>query len=199
MRKILNKYQERFKILIILNLIIFMILFICLFQIQIVKNKYYKENYYSLSENIVEGNTPPRGRIYDRFGRLIVDNMPIRIIYYKKPKGITIKKEIALAYKIADLLQIDYSKITDDIKKTFWIKINTEKSSKKISEKELIDLKYRKITGIDIENLKKERVTIDELNELSSRDLEAAFIFNLMNIFNKFLICSIKYKIMLYI
>ena len=181
MKKTINEYQKRFKMLIILTLTLFIILFVYLFNIQIVKNKYFKEQYFSLSENIVEGSTSPRGYIYDRFGRLIVGNTPLRTIYYKKPSNITSKEEIDLAYNLSDLLEIDYSKITDDIKKTFWMKINQNKADGKISEKERIDLKYRKITGTDIEKLKKERITEEELSELTDRDLEASYIYYLMN------------------
>ena len=181
MKKAINEYQRRFKILTILTLILFVILFVYLFNIQIVKNNYFKEQYYSLSENIVEGSTSPRGRIYDRFGRLIVDNTPVRTIYYKKQNKITTKEEIDLAYNLSDLLEIDYSKITDDIKKTFWMKINQKKASEKISDKEMIDLRYRKITGTDIEKLKKDRITEEELSELTDRDLETSYIYYLMN------------------
>ena len=171
--KKLKQYQRRFKILIYLNIFLFMIIFISLFSLQIVRNKDYKEKYLDLSENITEGSTSPRGYIYDRFGRLIVGNKPVRLIYYKKPKNISSKDEIELSYKLANYLDIDYSKITDDIKKVFWIKINSDRAKDKITKQELIDLKYRKISGTDIEKLKKDRITTDELNELNELDLEA--------------------------
>ena len=181
MKKIIKEYQKRFKLIMILILLIFIFLFIFLFNIQVINYKQYNEKYVNSSENIIDGSTAPRGKIYDRNGKLIVDNKPVKTIYYKKLNGVTTKDEIALAYKLASLIDVDYHKITSNIKKDFWIRIHADKAKDKISEQELIKLKYRKLTGMDIERLKKERITDDELNSLSSDDLEAAYIYYLMN------------------
>ena len=181
LKKIIKEYNQRFKMLTILTIVLFVVLFIFLFNVQILKHKYYQKQYLTLSENIIEGETSPRGYIYDRNGKIIVDNVPVKTIYYKKQDNVTTKEEIKIAYLLARLLQVDYTKITDDIKKNFWIKQNYEKASSKITEKELIDLKYRKITATDIEELKKERITEDELKEFDEVDLEAAYIYYLMN------------------
>ena len=181
MKKIVKEYQKRFKILLILIVLIFSVLILFLFNLQIVKHRQYKDKYINNSENIVEGKTAPRGKIYDRFGRLIVDNKPIKSIYYKKIKGTKLNDEIDLAYKAASILDIDYHKISDDIKRTFWVKINQEKAKNKITDQELIKLKYRELTGKDIEQLKKDRITDQELNSLTNDDLEAAYVYYLMN------------------
>lgn len=67
-----------------------------------------------LNKNIVEGTTAPRGRIYDRNKKLLVDNEPSKEIYYKKQSGVTTKEEIALAYKMADLIDLNFSKLSDN-------------------------------------------------------------------------------------
>ena len=46
-----------------------------------IKNDYYKEKVTELQKKIVEGESTPRGRIYDRNYKLIVDNVPIKTIY----------------------------------------------------------------------------------------------------------------------
>lgn len=178
MKKILK--INRFNILIFITSILLFILFINLFHIQIVRYNFYREKYNAINTNILEGETAPRGRIYDRNYKLLVDNEPVKVIYYKK-NGLSTKEEIALAYKVANIIDVDYSKITDSIKRNFWIKKYSEKAKNKISEKEYIDLSYRKLTGKDIENLKLKRVTEDELNSFNELDLEAAYIYYLMN------------------
>ena len=150
--------NKRFYILIGIIVIAFTILFIDLFYIQVVKYDQYFNLYQKASENIIEGTTAPRGRIYDRNHKLIVDNTPTKVIFYKKNK-LTTDEEIKLAYKLANLLEIDASRLTDNMKRTFWAKMNHDRAQSKITESELIDLQYRKITGTDIEKRKLERIT----------------------------------------
>lgn len=68
----------------ILVFIAFSIIIINLYNIQIIKNKYYIEKFNNESKKIITTDTAPRGRIYDRNGILLVDNKPKKIIYYKK-------------------------------------------------------------------------------------------------------------------
>ena len=172
--------NKRFYILIGIIVIAFTILFIDLFYIQVVKYDQYFNLYQKASENIIEGTTAPRGRIYDRNHKLIVDNTPTKVIFYKKNK-LTTDEEIKLAYKLANLLEIDSSRLTDNMKRTFWAKMNHDRAQSKITESELIDLQYRKITGTDIEKRKLERITEEELKELTETDQKAAYIYYLMN------------------
>ena len=173
--------EKRFNILIILITVVVLVLFVKLFYIQIVKKDYYSKKLKEITENTVLGNTAPRGRIYDRNHKIIVDNEPSRIIFYQKPKGIKIEEEINLAYILSNMLDIDYSKINDTIIKTFWINSNLEKANKKITKEELKKFKMRKLTLQDLEQLKYDRVTKKELNIFNKKDKEAAYIYYLMN------------------
>ena len=175
-----EKSNSRFLVLITVIIICFVILFLDLFYIQIVKYDYYFNLYEEASENIVEGSTAPRGRIYDRNHKLIVDNTPTKVIYYQKKSGVTSSKEIKTAYQLANLLELNY-KINTSILKTFWMKLNEQRANDKITENEMNDLKYRKLTGSDIEKRKRERITEEELNELTDTDKKAAYIYYLMN------------------
>ena len=55
-----------------------------LFKLQILDNDKYKEKLVSSTEKIIEGTSAPRGRIYDRNYKLLVDNQAVKTIYYKK-------------------------------------------------------------------------------------------------------------------
>ena len=169
----------RFNILLIITVIVFMILIINLFYVQIIKTDDYQIKLEKLTNNTIEGSTAPRGRIYDRFGKIIVDNKPNKVITYKKD-GLTIKEEIEVAYILANTLDIKIS-ITDNNLRKFWIKLHPEEAKKRITEEEYNEYKFRHITATDIENLKIERVTIEELNELTDLDRKAATIYTLMN------------------
>lgn len=173
--------EKRYNILIGLITIVIVILFINLFYIQIINQEKYASNLEKLKQNIVEGSTAPRGRIYDRNHKLIVDNVPTKEIYYKKQSGVTTKEELELAYTLSDMLEIDYTKLSDNMLRNFWLKNHTEEGNKKITDDEWNQLELRKINASDIEKLKLERITEEELNNYNERDREAAYIYYLMN------------------
>ena len=174
--------EKRYNILIILILLIMTIIIINLFVVQILKHNYYVNKVEQLSTNIVTSTSTPRGRIYDRNGKIIVDNEAIKVIYYQKPSDVTTKKEIEIAYKVASMINLDYTKLTETNLKKFWIKINSDKAKDKITNDEWELLEQRKLTTSDIENLKLERITEAELDILTVDDRLAAYIYHLMNV-----------------
>ena len=72
--------EKRYNLLIGLIAIFIFILLIGLFRIQVMEYSVYAIKLEELSRKIVEGSTAPRGRIYDRNHKLIVDNEPTKII-----------------------------------------------------------------------------------------------------------------------
>ena len=194
MKKTINKYkyhkkkinieeiiEKRYKILVILIIAIMAILTSGLFYTQIIRNKYYQEKLSTLTIKTFEGDSAPRGRIYDRNGNIIVDNISIKTIYYKKPNKISSKEEIDIAYKVGEYINVDYSKLTDRMLKEFWVLNNSKEANSKITSEEWEKLSYRKITKKEIENLKIDRVTQDDISNYDEIDKEACYIYNLMN------------------
>lgn len=194
MKKKINKYkyykekiniedliEKRYKILVIIIMIVMAILLICLFNVQILKNRYYEEKLEELTVTVIEGESTPRGRIYDRNGTLIVDNISVKTIYYKKKNNITTKEEIKMAYLVSDYIDVNYDKLTDRMLKEFWILNNGDEAKKRIKDEEWQLLEVRKLTLDDIEKLKLERVTDEDLRAYEERDKEACYIYNLMN------------------
>ena len=161
--------------------VLFMLIILKLCNIQIIKNAYYKEELDTLTQKLIQSNSTPRGRIYDRNGILLVDNKPIKTIYYKKEKGITIKEEIDIAYKLSKMIDIDYSLLTHDNIKKFWIINNNEIINSRITEDEWNLLSLRKITKKDIEKFKMERVTDSDIKDYTNEDKKAIYIYTLMN------------------
>ena len=145
------------------------------------KHDYYLKKVEQLSQNIVTSTSTPRGRIYDRNGEIIVDNEAVKVIFYKKPSGITTKEEIEIAYKVAQMIEVDYENLSETNLKKFWILNNKEESDKLITSEEWQQLEERKITSSDIENLKIERID-EQLNDYEKIDLKSAYIYYLMNV-----------------
>lgn len=132
------------------------------------------------TEKTIESTSAPRGRIYDRNHKLLVDNEGIKTIYYKKQNGITTKEEIELAYEVSNNIDIDYSKIDDNKLKDFYYKSHYKECRKKITDEEWDLYNKRKLNDKDIDKLIYERLD-DEISEYTDSDKKAAYIYYLMN------------------
>ena len=173
--------EKRYVFLIVAIVIVFSVISVRLFQLQVLGVEEYSEKLVAATEKYVEGESSPRGRIYDRNYKLLVDNEAIKTIYYKKEGGITTKEEIELSYRLADLLSIDYSKLSERMLKTFWYKNHEKEAKAKITEEEREQYQMRKLDDDDIEKMIYERITAEELAEYDERGKEAAYIYYLMN------------------
>ena len=173
--------EKRYIVLIVIILLLFAIIVFRLFSLQILDKKEYEDKLVSATEKTVSSTSAPRGRIYDRNYNLLVDNEAIKTIYYKKPDDITVEKEIELAYEVANLINVDYSKVSIDMLKNFWYLNNLDKSKQKITKQEWQKKSERKLSDDDIKKLIFERITEEELNEYKDIDKEASYIYYLMN------------------
>lgn len=158
-----------------------LVLFSKLFLVMIIDNKIYSEKLDSLMGKRITLNRAPRGRIYDRNYNVIVDNKAINVIVYKREKGTTIEEMIKLAYEVSKHLELDITKFNLRAKKEFYLAKYSDACKKKITEKEKDLLKQRKLSNKDIEELKLERITLDELNIFKEEDLRAGYLYYLMS------------------
>ena len=173
--------EKRYLFIMVITILVFIVIGLKLFQLQVLENNKYEEKLVESTEKIIEGSSSPRGRIYDRNYNLLVDNKAVKTIYYKKEDGITTKEEIELAYKIANLINVDYSKLSEKMLKTFWYKNNQEKAKDKITKKEWKKYNERKLDDNDINDMIYERITPEELSSYNELDKETAYIYYLMN------------------
>lgn len=180
-REIKEQIGKRYRILSVLIVGLMLVLLGRLFYLQVIKRTYYVDKVLKLTENIKEGTSTPRGRIYDRNGKLIVDNQAIKTIVYKRVSGTKTSEEIAMAYMVANLIDIDITKLKEDTKKEFWILNNEELAKEKITSEEWQALKERRITSVDIKNKQLSRISKEELSAYQNIDEKAAYIYYLMN------------------
>lgn len=152
---------------------------ICSFKlVSILKNKEYYTKLLDEKTNIyVYGISAPRGRILDCNGKVLVDNIGIKTIYYNKIKGITKSKELEIAGLLANILSVDEATI-DELKEYYLINNNGGKYL--ITDEEYKLFEERKITKEEIEIKKRARITDDMLN-YSSKEKTQAHIYSLMN------------------
>lgn len=176
--KLINK---RFIFIASIFFIFLIIISVKLFNMQLFDTKKSMASLNKLSTKIVYGEAKPRGRILDTNGNILVDNIGINKIVYKKENGIKKEYEFKIAYMLAEKLSLDEDKITDEILKKFWIANNKDLADKKITAKEYELYKQRKLKASKLEELKIKRVTKKEISSYNTLDKKAAYIYYLMH------------------
>ncbi|MDD6878926.1 MAG: penicillin-binding protein 2 [bacterium] len=159
----------------------FTLISIYLSKLILIDGKRFKVSLKEKQEQIIYSDSAPRGRIYDRNHKLLVDNKAIPIIVYNKSKKISSMEEIKLAHKISKIIDVDYENLSLTNLKEFWIIQNKEKANSKITEEEWTKLKNRKLNQDDIYNLKIDRISEEDLSIYNDSDKKTAYIYYLMN------------------
>lgn len=175
-----NIFRKRRIALMYIVTILFGILFVRTFQVVILDQKKYSELLSSLNYSTVYGDSTPRGRILDRNGKVIVDNKAVNTIVFKKENGTSMSEMIELAYAVSPHLDLDVSKITDRAKREFYLYKNPEICNKLITKEEQELYLMKKLSSLEIENLKIERIKESELEKFTETDLKAGYLFYLM-------------------
>lgn len=173
--------NKRIKILLGVMFIFFVIIVFRIVYVSINFSNYYEMLLDRATSNIVYGDSVPRGRIYDRNMKLLVDNVSIKSIYYKKEKDVSIMDEVFLAYDVGSILELDYDDLSLYDLKKFYMILNEEYVNEKITDDEYDDYANRKISADDLLELKFDRITDDDLSVFTDLDKRAAYVYYLMN------------------
>jgi penicillin-binding protein A len=78
----------------------------------------------------------PRGKMYDRYGNLIVDNIAKYAITYTPPKNVQPKEKLAIAETLAQYIEKDDKSVTERDKKDYFILKNTEEAYGRLTDEE---------------------------------------------------------------
>ncbi len=168
----------RLNILFLIVFILFSTLILRLGVVQIVYGDDYRREI-ERTEDVTVNKPVPRGKIFDRTGKVIVDNIPENAITYTN-SGATQKEMLEVAEKLAKLIVKNPDKVTERDKKDYWIIKNTEKAEEKVPDEEREKLKEEyegKEFDKEVYKLKLARITEQELNELSAFDLQVLAIY----------------------
>ncbi len=168
-----NKYM-----LILLVLMFFIIISGKLIFLNVSKHEEYVELLSNKTEIYVLGSSAPRGRILDRNGKVLVDNVGVNTLFYNKIKGIKRSEELVIALQLANIITIKEGDLLD--LKAYWLALNND-GRDLITEEEYELVEMRKLKVSELKNKKLERITMDMLNEFDSYDRKAAYIYSLMN------------------
>ena len=178
MNRINKKINRRFYIFIFIIFFSFIMIIYKLTDIQILNSQKYKNKLDELTISTIKSTSTPRGRIYDRNYNLLVDNVGVKTIYYKKQKGTSVDDQIKIIKFIKDKIEIDSDKISKTNLKEYYYVTNRDIVDKKITNKENNKYKRRELSNDDLYKLKMERITDDELKSVDKKE---AYLYYLMN------------------
>ncbi|MBR3116812.1 MAG: penicillin-binding protein 2 [Bacilli bacterium] len=169
--------NTRLYIILSISIICFILIIYQISNIMLFNKEKFNKMLSDLTINVVEGTSVPRGRIYDRNYNLLVDNVGVKTIYYKREKGTSTKDLINIIKLLKDNIEIDTSNISDRNLKEYYIVLYEDEANKLVTEDELNSYKERKISSTDLLNIKLDRITNEELNKI---DKEEAYLYYLM-------------------
>ena len=168
--------NKRIYILLSILIILFSLIIYKIIDIEIINNDYYKKSLDELTIKTVTSNSTPRGRIYDRNYNLLVDNVGVKTIYFKREKEYNSDKLIKSIKLLKDHLDLNYDLVTESNLKDYYMFINRNKDLMTKEEKK--KLEKRKITNKEINELIRNRITLEELNNIDKRE---AYLYYLVN------------------
>ncbi|MBB6284850.1 peptidoglycan D,D-transpeptidase FtsI family protein [Geobacillus subterraneus] len=181
------KRKKRAQVPIRLNILFFFVfllfsaLILRLGVVQIVYGEDYRREVERTQDEVV--STPvPRGKIYDRFGQVIVDNTPQKAITYTRSKTTQPEEILEVARKLAQYIDIPDAekKVTERDMKDYWILTRPDEAKKKVSERERKTLADQGLTQKEIDKKVYEwtldRITEKDLAQISPAELEVIAI-----------------------
>ncbi|MEH7443850.1 penicillin-binding protein 2 [Bacillus sp. JJ1122] len=179
-----NQTPLRVNILFFSVFILFSLLILRLGIVQIVHGEDFKREI-ERKEDVTVNNPVPRGKMFDRNLKVIVDNKPINAITYTN-EGTSQKDMLMVAENLAKLINQKTDKIQERDKKDFWMIKYPEAAQKLITKKEMDLFKDKKLKNKDLYKLQLDRITDKHLADLTDKDLEVLAIFRIMNSGYKF-------------
>ena len=140
-------------------------------------SSYYEKKLKEKTNIYVNGVSSPRGRILDTNGKVLVDNIGVKSIYYNKIKGIKVSEELEIAKSLEKI--IDTKEASNLELKEYYLIINNS-GKNLITSDEYKLYEERKISNEDIKRLKLERITEEMINyDVDTKKI--AHIYSLMN------------------
>ncbi|MFZ7943497.1 peptidoglycan D,D-transpeptidase FtsI family protein [Neobacillus sp. 19] len=170
-----SHFPIRLNLLFFSVFLLFSVLILRLGFVQIVYGENFKRDL-DRKEDITVSNPVPRGKLFDRHYRVIVDNVPKSAITFTN-EGFSQKEMLETAGKLANLIHKNTDKVTERYKQDFWLIKNPRRADAKITMKEKDLYHAKKLTDREMYKLKLDRITGDELKEITADELEMLAIY----------------------
>lgn len=169
--KLIKSLVFRIQVLKVVCLLMFIVIAFRLYAIQVKYSDDYQA-YVNKTSTVALQRNVPRGVIYDRNMSVLVDNEAVSTITYQRYADVSEKEMHQIADKLADLIEVDFSKLTSrDLKDLYLEKFEDE--AKELYTKE----ELKKYGDKKIYQLQLSRITDDMLSKLTDQDKEAHAIY----------------------
>ncbi|KAB7709216.1 penicillin-binding protein [Bacillus aerolatus] len=159
--------------------VVFLLFSILIFRlgiVQIVQGEDYQRKI-ERTEDVTVNTSVPRGKIFDRDGHVVVDNVPKNAITYTRKKGASQEEMMKTAIKLAKLIKKETDQVTERDKKDFWLMNNEEKAKAKITDKEWAKFEENELSEKELYQLQLDRITEKDLSTLTEDELEVLAIY----------------------
>ncbi len=161
--------------------ILFLLLILRLGIVQIVNGKTYLKEV-EQTEDVVIETSVPRGKVFDRYRNVIVDNNPVHAITYTRTQTTTQVEMLEVAKKLATLITKDTKSVQERDMKDYWIVQNPKDAERKISKDEKNKILNNEDINAEEKNekiyqLQLERITQNDLQSLTEEDMEILAIY----------------------
>lgn len=161
----------RLNILFFIVFALFSIVILRLGMVQIVNGEDYL-NELKRTTNLSARIDAPRGLMYDRYGRIVVDNdLELSITYTNSSIHVPDEEKLTVARKLAQLIEVDTKSVTERDMKDFWILTRPEKALEKVSKEERKELNDKEQYLLTLE-----RITKEDLDEISDEEMQVLAI-----------------------
>ncbi len=155
----------------------FLVFFVFLYNLNIENHEYYQALLEDNMKQISYGYSAPRGRILDKNGKVLVDNIGVLNIVYHKPYNVSIETELELALKLS--VYLDEVSATEKQKKNYYLAIH-DNGKELISQDEWEMWEKRKISNEELKQMKWDRITSDMIS-YSLEEEKQIVLFSKMN------------------
>ncbi len=137
------------------------------------KHEYYYESYLKMTNKLVYGLNAPRGRIMDRNGKILVDNVGINTIVFHKLDHVD---TVRIAQILEDILE-NVEEASLEEQKNYYLKFNDTDNLLTKDEQELF--KHRKLTSKEVEEIKLNRV--EDFLKYEEEEKKVIHLYYLLN------------------
>lgn len=173
-----NTYlPRRLNLIFLVVFFCFSILVIKLATLQIIHGEDYRKEV-TKTENYIVRVPVPRGKIFDRYGRIIVDNKGKYAITYIRTKDAKNDEILNIARKLSKLINVNTDKLTERDLKDYWILTRPDQAKAKLSKAELAN---KKLTNTELYKIQLSRIDVNkDLSEIKMEEKKVAAIYREM-------------------
>lgn len=175
-RKIKRSRYIRINFFFFLVFLLFVALIVRLGIVQIVQGEEFAKEV-AKTDSDIASLPAPRGKMYDRYNRVVVDNVSVPAITYTVNKATKTSDKIKTAKKLAQYIQYDEAFLKKEVQdrdiKDYWLAAHPKEAEKLLTKKEL------KLEGKETYKLQVERVPSTKVEAIKSNleQLELAYLY----------------------